>query len=267
MALSDEIRHQRKRLKGKGWKAYVSYFFTYYAWYTVAIIAAAVFVGALLATILGAKDQVLGVIFMNAQIASIGDDDFTQTVEDGITEYLNLDTETYEVTIDTSIYQTPGLVGDSYDMSASEKISVQTAAQVLDGIVADASNFYYYTCSLAFSDLREVLTDEQLEQYADRIFYIDMADVDAYQEAIQSSATVNGVMTADEGKAYEQLSTWTLPDPDTMEDPTPVGIMVTDSKVLQDAGVYPDVAVIYGFVSSSKETENAVLFLEYLLQE
>lgn len=267
MAIRDEIRHQRKRLKGKGWKAYVSYFFTYYTWYVVGGIAAIAFVASLLGSVLNKKDQALGVILMNAQLTSLGSDDYGTDMETAYAAYAGIDTGTYDVVIDTSAYQTPGRVQDEYDLSTSQKLSVQAAASTLDGVVADASNFYFYSCSLAFNDLRDVLTEEQLEQYADRIYYIDMADVDAYQEEVKSAASTDGVMTAEEGEAYEALDTWTLPDPDTMSEPTPVGIMVTDSPVLQSAGIYPDVAVIYGFVQNSQQVDNAVLFLEYLLQE
>lgn len=268
MAIEDEIRHQRQRLKGKGWKAYVSYFFTYYTWHVVIAVAVIIAVYTLISTVLNHKDQAIGVIFMNAQMTSLtSSSDYGAEMEDAFEAYAGIDTSEYEASVDTSIYQTPGCVEDSYDISASEKVSVQAAAGTLDALVADASNFRYYTYSLAILDLREVLSEEQLEQYADRLYYVDLAEVDAYQAEVESAASTDGPMTAEEGEAYEQLSTWELPDPATMKDPVPVGIEVTDSPVLQRMGIYPDVAVIYGFVQTLGQPDNAVLFLEYLLEE
>lgn len=267
MAISDEIRHQRQRLKGKGWKAYVSYFFTYYTWHVVAIIAVIAVVWSLVSTLLNHKDQAVGVIFMNAAFSNATGVDYGAQMEDDFEAYAGIDTSEYEASVDTSIYQTPGVINDTYDISASEKVSVQAAAGTLDVVVADASNFKYYSYSLAFRDLREVLSEEQLERYADRLYYVDQAEIDAYQKEIEENVSTSGPMTVEEGQAYEQLDTWEQPDPDTMENPVPIGVMVTDAPAIEEAGFYSNVAVICGFVQTMNEQDNAVLFLEYLFEE
>lgn len=266
MAISDEIRHQRNKLKGKGVKAHVSYFLTYYTWQTVGIIAAIAMVVYLAMTILGSKNQVLGVIMLNASTTSLGADGFAETMEAEFTEYAGIDTSKDKVVIDTSTYQTPGVVYDTYDMSTSQKVSVQAAAQVLDAVVADASNFYYYTYATAFEDLRDVLPQETLDKYADYIYYVDLADVDAYQQQVESAASADGPMTYDEGAAYEKVDTFVQTDPTEMEEPVPVGIIVTDAPVIAESGVYTDRVVIYGFVQGSRHVDNAVLYLDYLWQ-
>lgn len=266
MAINDEIRHQRKKLKGKGVKAHVSYFLTYYTWQTVGIIATIAMVFYLVSTILGSKDQALNVIMLNATTTAIGADGFSEMLQTEFAEYAGIDTSKEQVTIDTSTYQTPGGVYDTYDMSTSQKVSVQTAAQTLDAVVADASNFYYYAFSLAFSDLREVLSEDVLERYADDIYYIDLADVNAYQDEVDSAASTDGPMTMEDGETYEKAATFVRPDPDEMEDPVPVGIIVTDAPQIATSGVYTDRVAIYGFIQNSLHVENATAFLDYLWQ-
>lgn len=266
MAISDEIRHQRNKLKGKGVKAHISYFLTYYTWTTVAVIAAIVFAAALITNILNNKEQALSVIMLNASTVAIGSDDYSKELGDGFAAYADIDTSEYSILIDASTYQTPGVVYDSYDLSTSQKISVQTAAQALDSVVADASNFYYYAYSLAFSDLREVLSLEALSRYEDYIYYVDLAEVNAYQDEVDSAASTDGPMTAEEGEAYEDLATFVRPDPDEMGDPVPVGIIVTDAPRIAESGSYADTAVVYGFIQNATHVENAVQFLDYLFE-
>lgn len=266
MAISDEIRHQRKKLKGKGVKAHISYFFTYYTWATVGIIAGILFVGSLIINIVNNKEQALSVIMLNASTMAIGSDDYADTLEADYAAYVGIDTDQYSVVIDVSTYQTPGVVYDSYDLSTSQKISVQTAAQTLDAVVADASNFYYYSYSLAFDDLRNVLPEETLERYKDHIYYVDLAEVNAYQEEVESAASTDGPMTVEEGEAYEQIGTFVQPDPDEMEEPVPVGIIVTDAPQIADSGAYTDTVVIYGIMQNATHVENAASFLDYLWQ-
>lgn len=264
MAISDEIRHQRSKLKGKGPKAYISYFLTYYLWATVGVIAGVAFIIAILTTVLGSKEDALGVMMLNATTTATGDSDYGAMLGDGYAAYAGIDTDEYAVSVDTSVYMTPGVVQDTYDMASSQKVSVQAAAGTLDCIVADASNFYYYTHSQAFRDLRDVLSEETLAHYADHIYYVDQADVDAYQAQIDEENGTTTLMTSEEGEAYEQADTFVQPDPDTMENPIPVGIIVTDAPRIADYGVYTDRVAILGFVQNAPHIDNAVSFLDYL---
>lgn len=267
MAIRDEIRHQQKRLKGKGVKAHVSYFFTYYTWHTIGAICAVIAVIMLVRTFLARREQVFGAIFLNASTTVIGNEDYGQELEEGFSSYIDLDTGKYQAVVDTSAYQTPGIVVDTYDMTTSEKVGVQSIAGALDCLVADASNFYYYTCSLAMVDLREILSAEELAQYESYIYYVDMADVDAYQEAVNSAEGAGSLMTKEEGAANEKVDAFTMPDPDKMQEPTPVGIVVTDAPKIADSGVYTDRVAIFGFTQNSTHQENAVRFLTYLFEE
>lgn len=266
MALRDEIRHQQKKLKGKGVKAHISYFFTYYTWATIGVVCGVAAAAYLIITVVNHKDQALEVIMLNASTTSLGEGGLADTLGDDYAAYAGIDTDTYSVVIDTSTYQTPGYISDTYDMATSQKVSVQAAANALDGIVADASNFYYYTYACAFYDLREVLSEETLERYEEYIYYVDQADIDAYQELVDSASSTDGPMTYEEGQTYEDLDTFVMPDPDEMENPVPVGIVVTDAPVIAQSGVYKNCVVIYGFVQGSHHLDNAASFLDYLWQ-
>lgn len=266
MAISDEIRHQRSKLKGKGLKAYISYFLTYYTWTTVAVIVCAVMAISIITTVLNKKADALEVIMLNASTMAAGDTDYGTDLASSYMEYAGIDAGHNSVTVDTTSYMTPGFVMDTYDISASQKVSVQAAAGTLDCLVADAANYYRYAYSLAFSDLREVLPEETLAQYEDHLYYVDWADVEAYQAQIEETNNSDVFESTEEAESYELVSSFVMPDPAAMENPVPIGIVVTDAPQIADSGIYTDRVAILGFIGNAPHAENAISFLAYLWQ-
>ncbi len=267
MAVSDDIKRQREKLKDKSLREKVSYYVGYYWIQGIIAIVTIGFVIALIKTVAFRKDSALNVIFLNAAYSqTVGETAGYDTLMEEFPSYAKIDLEKYDLTIDMSTRMTPGVVKDSYDMASSEKLAAQAATGTLDAVVADASNFYFYCFAGAFDDLRNVMSEEELSSYEGRIFYIDGAEYDAYREEVNTAEGAEDLMSAEEGKAWEMEENFTLPDPSTMTEPIPAGILVSDEGYLKEMNLYPGTVAVMGFSPAAPNTENAKKFLTYLLE-
>ena len=250
MAMRDEIRQQRKRLKGRGIKAHIKWFIDYQLVTTIVVIIAVVFVGSIIYTSVTAKDSVFGVMFVNAVLS----DDQEALLEEDFMEYAGIDTKKYEVFMDlsetlTDEYQT------TYDVYSSSIIATRIGAGQIDVMVADYEVFANYAGLEYFLDLGEVLDSETLEEYSGLLYYVDAALFDAEEDEETDSGEESG----------EDVKEFVLPDPSAMEDPVPVGIVVNDAPYIAENGNYTD-ACILGFLAGTEAEDYCVLFLEYLFE-
>ncbi|MDO4284990.1 MAG: hypothetical protein Q4C60_06600 [Eubacteriales bacterium] len=277
MAISDEIREQRQKLKGQGAKAHLSYFMTYYKYPTLAAIAVIAMVISIVHSIATNKPSAISAIFLNASNPELTSG--SEWIDASFCEYAGIDTEEYSVTIDTSSYLTPGGATSQMEMGTTEKIMAYAAAKDLDVLMADPYNFQNYAKSEMYIDLRTVLTEEQQEKYEPYYYYVDGALYDADVDLTASEETADtGATTQEEAEAAalfddsvtqeliarEQKDVYVSPDPSEMEDPIPVGVIMTDAPYLSSIELYGNTVPVLGIVASSERTETAVLMLEYL---
>ena len=285
MAVRDEIRKQRQSLRGKGIKAHLSWYWEYEKWPTIAVLVAVGIVGSIIYHYITYKPSAYGIVFLNASMQDYQDDNLSKD----FMEYAGIDSDSYDITVDLTESLTPGDISSSeYDMYTVQKLMAWTAANQLDALVLDAWYFDYYAKEGYFTDLREVLDEETLEEHKDQIFYIDNAVLNSEDEETEEteseetdsdSAAENSESTEESGLGYtmsaaekearesELLESYTLPDPDTMEDPIPIGIQCNDASYIQENGNYTATACIVGCVSSGEHQETFQLFLEYLFQK
>jgi len=280
MALSDdEIKKKRQESLAKaGFKGKVAYFWEYYKVHLLVTVFCVVFFGALIHDIVTSKDYGFYAIMVNCY----------QTVEQEAVEnefaaLASIDVDEYDVLVDlTTSVNMESL--DQYTIANSEKIMAVTASGDLDIITSDADTFNYYARSSMFYDLRDIMTSEQLAEYEGYIYYIDQAVIDAvndgtYELEDSSSASTSSSAT-DEDIIMESgdemsLSTYTeseyvtpedfvAPDPSTMENPIPVGIICTDAPYLTELGIYQNRVPVVGVVASSNRVELALEFIDYI---
>lgn len=304
MAMSDEIREQRKKLKGKGIKAHIAWFWEYERVTTLIVLVVAGIAISLIYHFVTNKPYGFGVMFLNA----VSQDDQQTTLAEGFMDYAGIDSSSEDVLADVTETLTPGDSSSSeYDMYTTMKIMAEISAEQIDVAIMDAWYFDYYAYQGEFLALNEVLDEAALEQYKDRLYYIDQAEADRRQEAQDnlSSSTEGATETSAEGdtdaaagstdsadaaaadsedvnsalaygtqseeeieaRASESLENFTLPDPDTMEEPVAVGIWCNDAPYIQENGNYDYTACIYGIVANTKQPERCQQFLEYLYQK
>ena len=265
MAVRDEIRQQRQKLKGQGFKAHFEYFWEYYKIHTIVAIVAIILVVTLVRDIANRKPYALYSLFVNNQ----GMD--TQTMlQDGFAEYAGIDTSKENVLVDTS----SNYIGSTIDTSTvatSEKIMALIAAKELDVFVTDSGTAYHYASQETFMDLREVYTKEELEAMADKLFYVDQAYADYLASEEYTTYITNGKFDPNNKYAvmadkYNETFQYDDMDPSEMDDPVPVGIKLDGSEALSECGAYPGMTPVAAIVVNSERIDTSKKFIEYLMK-
>lgn len=253
MALRDEVKEQKGKLKGKSFKEKMNYFWYYYKVHTIVAFFVIVVGGVFIKDAVTARDSAFSATLLNAYASS------TQTdLETEFAAYADIDTTVYDCYIDTGStlsYETMS----ELDLAVSQRISAMTQTNSLDVVVSDLEPFSNFSLGMMFCDLREELTPEEFEKYKEDFFYIDAAAIEDENEDI----------------AYDQDG---LPlvvntgidhsNPETMEEPVPVGIYLDDCAKLKKWECYTATGEtpIFGFVYSSAKKDVAHIFLKYLTE-
>lgn len=265
MAMRDEIRQQRKKLKGKGIKAHLAWFWEYDRIPFLLITFGVIFCIALIVSIVTQKSVEFEIFALNTETADSSA--VEESFESGFAKVLELDTSREEVSADFGEIKTVG--NDQvteYDMATETKITAESANHGIDVMLADAWNFSYYADYGTFVDLSTVLDADTLASLEEegRIFYVDQAVIDANAESDYDEEEEIETIPYEDAKQSEALDTYTLPDPDTMEEPVAVGILMNDAAFVKSSGLYTDTACIAGIFASSNRMEEAVECLSYL---
>ena len=292
MAVWDDIKKQHKKVRKKGFKAMVSYFWDYYKVPTVVIIVIALFSFYLIRDMASNLPYGFYAMMINSTMHPDG-----EVIGEDFAGYAGIDTSSYNVLIDTN--QTLSTSSyNTYDVSTQERIMAITAAGDLDVMIADQSVFEQYARNSYMTDLRDLMSEDELKKYDGYIYYVDGAILKAiedgtYEQASsentadnesqgsQDDPSVAGSNSAatDETISDEEISymlgisspssivsedAFVLPDPDSMEDPVPVGIILSDTAFMQSTNTYAGSVPIFGIIGNSSRTDLAIKFLDYL---
>lgn len=233
MSLKDEIREQRKSLKGAGFKKQASWFITYYGWASLLCVALLVFSVLFIRRILTSKEKILSIMMINSNSLELfSDTDAGDIISRGFEEYIGTDTDRYFVQTDMNESLA---VSDNTDYQTAEMIFALSASGQLDIMTADPAVFEHYAKAQFFEDLREHLTESEFSRYREQglLFYSDALDE-------------NG---------------------ETLETHVPTGIICTGSKVLRDVGAYENSECITGIIAGSAHPETGKIFIEYLMSK
>lgn len=249
MAVMDEFREEREAMKNGTPKERLNYFWCYYKWHTIIVVAVIAFIVSFAYEIVTRKENALYVACLNTiPLAEDSGEAFTN-------DYLaasGIDTNEYEILVDTSMVLTPGSM-DENTYNTVQKMSVYVAAGEIDVMVTDQQAFEYYAYVDFLLDLRTILTEEQLKVYEPYLYYIDRKVLE------------------DKAEASDNLEEYTLayPDPTNpaeMEDPIPVGIYLEKAtEEFNNNYIFRSSPAIIGFVVNGSHPENAITFLEYIL--
>ena len=166
MAMRDEIRQQRQKLRGKGFKAHWEWFVEYDLFKAVIIAVIVIFAVVVIHESVTNLPYVFGVMFINADLS----DDQEERLEEDFAAYADIDLEESQMLIDLTASLSMGDTSSYYDYTYMSTVMARTAAQQLDAWVSDAWNFARYTNNGEFTDLREVLDEETLERYSEYIY-------------------------------------------------------------------------------------------------
>ena len=221
-SVNDEIREQREKvLKNNGFKGRFEYFVYYYKWHVIIGAVILLFGGSMIYDVVTQKDVALQVVYVNG-FPNVETTEFMADFQ----KTIEIDENKEETLLDDTFYinaQSPSY----YDEQSIEKLLVMCSAGTVDVCVVDESYFGNMAEGGYFLDLSTVLSDEQMEQYKDRIIWYDCP---------------NNITEGEEAIAIE----------------------VTNASKLISTQSFPNTKCYYGILVNAKNIDNSLAFLEYI---
>lgn len=261
MAVMDEFKEERAALKNGTPKEKISYFVYYYKWHVIITIAVIAIVASFIVQIVNRKENAIFVCMLNTVEKSADGNIYSSTVADdfgaAFAEYAGIDTEEYDVYLDTSLTIDYNSM-DENTVNSSQKYVTYLAAAEMDVIVTDQDSLENYAYQEDFHDLRDILSSEQLEKYEPYFYYIDMATVRERNEYLDQP---DNLFTDFELYAPDPRN------PEAMEEPIPVGIYLNNSTALRDSFYFKSEDVIACVFANTKRLDTALQYLDFLMEE
>lgn len=250
MPVMDEFKEERAALKNKTLKEKLSYFWYYYKWHVIVTIIIIAAVISLIHTYITGKDVGFYAVMLNS-----GATENVEAYSQEVAEALGIDTEKYEVLFDTTMYVDFNNMDDT-TVASSQKMMVYIAAAEFDIIVTDTASLEHYAYTDTLYDLRDLLSEEQLEKYEPYFYYIDKKVLDEKQAASDAMDTSYvPVYPADPSK------------PEDMAEPVPVGVYVNSCDDFTDNFYFKADDIVYSIVVTTTRPETAVQYLDYVFEE
>ena len=254
MAVMDEFNKERESLKNAPFSEKIGYFWDYYRYITLVIIIAILVVTSIVYTIATKKDTMVYTCFINAQ----KDDAESYDLENEFNKLGVIDSEKESIIIDTSLLFNEN--SRQTDMGTnSQKLTALIASRELDLIVTNEQAFSEIACEIIFNDLRDVLSEELLNQYQSRIYYVDKDLVFKLSEERDNleSNEINELIEAIMDNE----------DVSKMVDPMPVGIVLDkDSIVFDEYTFYNDEEIICGILYNSERVDTSISFMNMIFK-
>ena len=246
MTIFEHIKQQHANIKDRPKEERWQYFLDYYKWHALAVLLAIVLLIQGVVSIVNRKEVVFSGILLNCVI-SIDDDDFLQEFYDRA----GINSKNQQAGFYTDIVLTEN--NNKNDINAFQRIMAGIATRDTDFIVGQTENFRLcaYNSSKIFMDLQTFLDEDTLNKLSDRLYYIDGA-------VLEKLAVPVGEL---------QDANITYPDPtkpETMENPIPVGINISDCTDFQEAYYFPNTTLYLGVIANTSRPELTKQFIEYL---
>lgn len=257
--LNDEIRQQHLKMKDMTLKEKLIYFWYYYKFHVIAIIAILVFGGHLIHDIVSSKDYIFNCVMLNSSYLE------QEQLSDAFAEYGELDTQNYDCFIDTLSTLSYSNSSD-YDYSTFYRLVALVQTKDLDVMVLDGQICHNFAVNGMVMDLRNVFTEEELSAYEGNIYYLDNAEVQKMEEAGDTDEAVLAEYDARNNATKEEaaLEAESHRHPETMEEPIPVGIYVGDSPMVTKTYAYTELVPIFTISATSQRTDTAKKYLEFM---
>ncbi len=248
MPVMDEFKKEREKIKNAPLKEKLSYFWCYYKWHTIGILIGIGAVISIVYSIVTHKD----IAFYSVMLNSYGLESAKEYTEN-VAEYLEIDTTHDKVLFDSEMFIDHNS-RDQQTVSASQKIMVYLATSEIDMMITDVNSLQHYAYLDTFTDLREFLTPEQVDKYMDRFYYIDYKVISSKQSADENDAQYQFKYPEDSF------------DPDSMIDPVPVGIKVTDCPDIADNFLFQKGEVVLSVAVNTVRKDLVLKYIDYLFR-
>lgn len=250
MPVMDEFREERQAMKHGTLKQKLMYFWDYYKWHLIIGLLAVAIVVSVVHQALTRRDIALYALLLNGSPYDFLADDSTYTAP--FAEYAGIDESKYQIMYDATVQIGTG-AGDDY--TSAQKLMVYIAAGELDVMVSDPDSLLQYAYQGDFQDLRDFLTQEQLEKYADAFYYIDQAVSEEHA-------------AANKANDYDYVPVYGDPHhPEKMRDPVPAGVFLPQDCPLLSDYYFRGSELAAGVLINTARPELASKYLDYLMLE
>lgn len=250
MALNDEIKVQRQKLKGAPFKQKLSYFWSYYKGpFFISLLIVAFIV-----TYVGKLDDKK--IILHGYMLNHFNNDLEAPlteIEDGFLRAIDHDAGKYTLNINTTLSY---YFNEDEDISTTnyqtmETLLAKSAGGELGFITGDRNSLMGLAYSDFFLDLTTIMNKEQIANFQSNFLYIDS---DLISEFKNNSITLKDTSTLD----YPDMTS-----PENMKKPVPVLIDISSFPTLRELYHYSPETLSFG-VSSTRNPEIILQFLEYI---
>ena len=241
MTAREAAKYQLKNLKGKPLKEKLTHILTYY-W--LPVVLAAVAAGAVCSMVLSARQELpvaISVYCLNARLTEQSD-----APEALFAERTGTNREQSRISILCAAYES---TGDTVATAQMQSFVTHLTAGEVDVLAGDPESIRHLAANGCFRSLEAVLSPERLAAAADRLLYIDQAEVDRVFETVD--ADISGIV---------------LGSPEHMENPVPVAVVLPGDSILCRAYRFPEGNVLMGVPDSTGRETMAAAFLEMCIQ-
>ena len=248
MTIREAINEQLKSIKNRSPREQISFFWEYYGIKTICLLLALAAVISLIVSIATKKEYAFTGVFFGA------------VAQESAEPYLSsfgaaagIDPEKYELSaqchLDIRMDQT--VTQEIY--TSMETFTAMVAAKSVDCFAGNQDLFLYYAYMEYATDLRTVLTPEELSRLAPYLYYIDGELIEQQESSDEGYAD-----------AYTQRPDPTKPE--LMQRPIPVAISLdAATDAFKEAYRFGEDALI-GICASSQHAQNALAFLHYCIE-
>ena len=245
MAVMDEFKEERQRMKSQPFKVRFAYFWDYHKWHVIIGIFVGICSFNLIYSMLTAKENVFTAAIIDCYADAVKAEEYTNEM----IELLDIDTKHESIYLDNS-YRLSG--ADTPDASTSEVLGVRIVANEIHVFLSPEDIFNRFVLNDIFTDLRTVLSEEDLEYYKDSFYYVDQAVVE--KGDIYNTDFIENPFT----------DTANHKSPEGMENPIPVGIYATGSEDFQSTYYFlrDSQEVVFGIPFYVEDTTRAMQFLD-----
>lgn len=253
MAGMDEFKKEREAIKNGTLKQKLSYFWDYYKWYAIIPLIIIIAVTSTIYNKVTAPDILLNGILLNCHNLET-EQDSTSELYQSFYERENIDTKEYAITLNTTLSYSTDESAASSNYSTLQALMAWTGASTLDFLTGNKEAMTDLCYRGYFVDLREFLTEEQIEKYEPYFLYMDQAVVEKRELAFEKN---------------EDASTILLPDAsnrEDMEEPIPVMIDMSQSEKLTKVYGASAKELTFGVVVNAPNPDMIMTFMDYLME-
>lgn len=230
---------KKEKIEFNSFSDFAGYVWDYYKWYIIAGIFLLVAVCSFISEKLSAKEEAFALTVVNAQSMQM-----QETLSADFSAYAGIDTAAEQTIIFESVTK------NQYDYTSQQALTVRIAVGALDCAVMDLPTASQFAANGTFTDLREVLTQAQLDSLSPYILYADRQDLTPEENPPVDEAEVRCAAFSRDAADFDF--------------PVPVALDASASEVFSGAYCYPENDGVVTVFVNTKRPEMAAKFIEYL---